>query len=264
MRKSHSPRIGITADFLDGQKNRRAPQPEAILFLPERYYRAVESAGGLPLVLPITSSATMLWQWIAQLDGLLVSGGDFDIDPNYYKETPIKGLGHIKHERTRFELDLIRLALKCDLPIFGICGGAQAINVALGGSLYQDIASQVPGAENHQQSAKKNIGGHRIQIRPGTQLQHIVKRHTLEVNTTHHQAVRRLGRGLVFNAIAEDGLIEGLESRRHSFVLGVQWHPEALYSKQSHQRRIFSHFISACEHHRSATKRRTLSTVRMP
>ena len=102
-------------------------------------------------------------------------------------------------------------------------------------------------AAEHQQSSKKETGGHQIQIQPGTQLQKIVKQQTLEVNTTHHQAVNRLGKGLVVNAIAEDGLIEGIESSRHSFVLGLQWHPEVLAAKNLYQRRIFSFFIDVCK-----------------
>jgi putative glutamine amidotransferase len=132
------------------------------------------------------------------------------------------------------------------VPLLGICGGAQTINVALGGSLYQDIASQLPNASKHQQGKKKETGGHRIQIEPSTRLRRIVRERILEVNTTHHQAVKQLGKGLVINATAEDGLIEGIESPNHSFVLGVQWHPEVLAFRYAHQRRIFSFFVSIC------------------
>ena len=127
----------------------------------------------------------------------------------------------------------------------------QAINVALGGSLYQDIATQLPNAVKHEQGTKRNRGGHPVLIHSGTRLKQIVQKRTLEVNTTHHQAVRRVGRGLVVNATAEDGLIEGLESSNHRFVLGVQWHPEILARKDPSQRRIFSSFISAAKrfHH---------------
>jgi putative glutamine amidotransferase len=141
--------------------------------------------------------------------------------------------------------------LNQDLPLLGICGGAQAINVALGGSLYQDIATQLPNATRHEQGVKRDKGGHPILIHSGTHLRQIVQRQTLKVNTTHHQAVRKVGKGLVVNATAEDGLIEGLESSNHRFVLGVQWHPEILARKDPSQRRIFSSFISAAKrfHH---------------
>jgi putative glutamine amidotransferase len=177
---------------------------------------------------------------------LVISGGNFDIHPSYYGEKPIREIGAIKEERTQFELEMTRLALKRDLPLLGICGGAQAINVVLGGSLYQDIAAQLPRASEHEQSKKKAIGGHKVSIAHGTRLEKILQRRTLEVNTTHHQAVKAVGTGLVINATADDGVIEGIESSRHSFVLGVQWHPEVLAPRVIAQRRIFSRFIETC------------------
>jgi len=253
MTSNHPPLIGITADLYAAQRNGNRTGQEASLFLPQRYCRAIEATGGLPVVLPATGSAIAPRRLIERIDGLVISGGNFDIHPSFYGEKPIKQIGAIKHERTEFELELTAWALRRDLPLFGICGGAQAINVALGGSLYQDIAAQLPDAGQHQKSAREDTGGHRIQIRRGTQLESIVKRRTLEVNTTHHQAVKRLGKGLVVNATAEDGLIEGIESSDHSFVLGVQWHPERLAAKNLHQRKIFSFFISTCKRLRRAT-----------
>ena len=245
MRKSSPPLIGITADLSEARP-RSATSHESTIFLPRRYCRAVESSGGIPFLLPFTRSRALMRQFINRLDGLLISGGAFDIHPGYYGERPIKEIGAIKEERTEFELEMTQLALKQDLPLLGICGGAQAINVVLGGSLYQDIAAQVPHADEHEQSKKKQIGGHKIIIQRGTRLENIVRRRTLEVNTTHHQAVKEIGKGLVVNATAEDGLIEGIESSRHSFVLGVQWHPEVLVLRSIPQRRIFLAFVRAC------------------
>jgi putative glutamine amidotransferase len=245
-RTAGAPLIGITADLLAPDSDASAKQ-EPTLFLPQRYCRAVQDAGGVPLILPTTTSVAAIRRLLEGVDGLLISGGNFDIHPSYYGEEPIEGLGEIKQQRTEFELQLVSLALRRDLPLLGICGGAQAINVALGGSLYQDIAIQVPGAGQHQQSARKQTGGHPVQIQPGTQLERIVQRRRLEANTTHHQAVKALGRGLVTNATADDGMIEGIESPRHVFALGVQWHPEALAPRNPHHRRIFSGFISICK-----------------
>lgn len=237
--------IGITADLdLNGENGRT--RLGRTLFLPDRYCRALEQAGGVPVILSPTSSRSVANRALDRLDGLVISGGNFDIHPSLYGERTIKGLGQIKAERTKFELNLTCVALKRDLPLLGICGGAQAINVALGGTLYQDIATQLPEAIEHQQSKKTFIGGHRIEIQVGTRLAKILRRRFLEVNTTHHQAVKRLGTGLVMNATAEDGLIEGIESARHSFVIGVQWHPEALAPKSLHQRKLFSVFVEAC------------------
>ena len=242
------PLIGITADLSAPNGNKSPTRPELTLFLPQRYCRAVEDAGATPIILPMTTSSAVKRQYLEQVDGLLVSGGNFDIHPSYYGEKPIEGLGDIKDSRTEFELDLTARALKQDMPVLGICGGAQAINVCLGGSLYQDIATQVPNAGQHEQGAKKNIGGHPVRIQSGTQLWRVIKRNSLEVNTTHHQAVKQLGKGLLVNATADDGLIEGIESSQHSFVLGVQWHPEVLAKTQVLHRRIFTAFVSSCRH----------------
>ena len=247
MKHNSPPLIGITADLAEPPQPSSHGARESTIFLPRRYCRAVENNGGMPMLLPFTRSRALMRQFIDRLDGLLISGGNFDIHPSYYGERPIKGIGAIKEERTEFELGMTHLALKRDLPLLGICGGAQAINVALGGSLYQDIATQAPHADQHEQGAKKEIGGHRVTIERGTKLANILRRRTLEVNTTHHQAVKEIGNGLVVNATAEDGLIEGIESLRHSFVLGVQWHPEVLAPRHIAQRRIFSFFIESCQ-----------------
>jgi putative glutamine amidotransferase len=243
-----APVIGITADLVepDGENTKHEPA----LFLPRRYWRAVQASGGVPLIVPYTNSPASIRRVVERVDGLLISGGNFDIHPSYYDEQPLNGLGEIKHERTDFELKLLSLALKADLPILGICGGAQAINVALGGSLYQDIAIQLPSAGEHQQSSRKETGGHRVKINRGTQLERILQRRTVEANTTHHQAVKALGRGLVVNATADDGMIEGIESPGHTFALGVQWHPEVLAPRYPTHRRIFAALISACRRFR--------------
>ena len=252
MSKNPPPSIGITADISEAPQRRFTASNEPTIFLPRRYNRAVEMSGAIPLLLPFTASRALMRQYIGRLDGLVISGGAFDIHPSYYNEKPIKEIGAIKGDRTKFELEMTHLALERDLPLLGICGGAQAINVALGGSLYQDIATQAPHANQHEQSAKKEIGGHKVIIARGTRLEKILRRRTLEVNTTHHQAVKEIGTGLVVNATAEDGLIEGIESLRHSFVLGVQWHPEVLASRHVPQRRIFTFFIESCRRaHRS-------------
>jgi putative glutamine amidotransferase len=238
--------IGITADFATADANGNGMRREATHFLPHRYCRAVETAGGIALILPALHSAAALKRILDLVDGLLVSGGDFDIHPSFYGEKPLPCLGVIKNERTKFELDLTAAALKRNLPVLGLCGGEQAINVVLGGTLYQDIPTQLPQAGNHQQSHRKQTGGHPIHVHGGTKLREILRRQSIEVNTTHHQAVKEPGQGLIVNATADDGLIEGIESDRHSFVLGLQWHPEVLAPRYRHQHRIFETFIDAC------------------
>jgi len=243
-RKSEPPVIGITPDI--ATRDTSANLKDANLFLSQRYNRAVLIAGGIPMVLPMIVARKILKKALDRLDGILVTGGNFDINPILYGEKPLEPLREIKKQRTQFELELISLALERDLPILGVCGGQQAINVVLGGSLYQDIARQVPHALEHEQTTPKVKSSHSINILPETKLHRIVRCKVLKVNTTHHQAVKDPGKGLITNATAKDGIIEGIESREHSFVLGVQWHPEFLMERNLPQRKIFSSFISAC------------------
>ncbi len=240
-----SPIIGITPDITSPGETSKFT--DSTLFVSQRISSAVLNAGGIPLILPLISSRRALKEALAQLDGVLVTGGNFDIHPHYYGETPRKGLGKPKETRTRFELELISLALEHTLPVLGICGGEQAINVAFDGSLYQDIATQVPTAMEHEQKGPKEHCAHPVRIVPGTRLHRIVGQDALDVNTTHHQAVNRFGKGLTSNATADDGIIEGIESLEHPFVLGVQWHPEYLTGGNAPQRKIFASLIVACK-----------------
>jgi putative glutamine amidotransferase len=239
------PLIGITADVSENPKDSQ-------LFIAERYLRAIERAGAIPIVLPATRSKATVARLLRVLNGLVVSGGNFDIHPSYYGEKPIPELGAIKAARTDFELAMTRAAIKRDLPVLGICGGAQAINVVLGGSLFQDIERQCSGARAHERSGRGKTAGHGIRIDTGSRLFAIFGRRDLKVNTSHHQAVKKLGRGLVVNARAGDGVIEGIESTEHRFVIGVQWHPEALALRQKLQRRLFSFFVKICRERTSA------------
>ncbi len=241
MKRRARPRIGITPDV-----SVSVTAKEPVTILQERYARAVELAGGVPLILPPLPSARTLRAMLDSLDGLVVSGGNFDIHPKFYGEKPIAALGQIKEDRTEFELGLIELALARDMPLLGICGGAQAINVALGGSLYQDIDAQRPQHIEHQRSELKDRGGHEVAIHEKTKLRKIVGKPVLEVNTTHHQAVKTPGKKLVVNATAEDGIVEGIESTAQRFVMGVQWHPEFLVHRDAAQRKIFAALVRAC------------------
>lgn len=247
MKGRKRPLVGITPDVSPARRT-NGKRREPLIVIQDRYARALEAAGAVPVVLPVLPSSRNINAMIDRLDGLLVSGGNFDIHPRFYGEKPIRSLGEIKEERTDFELGLIALALKRDMPLLGICGGAQAINVALGGSLYQDIDAQYPDRIEHQRSDIKDRGGHRIAIHEGTKLRKIVGRPSLQVNTTHHQAVKQPGKNLLVDASADDGIIEGIESAAHRFVVGVQWHPEFLVQRDAAQRKIFAAFVQACGH----------------
>ncbi|MGH7847114.1 MAG: gamma-glutamyl-gamma-aminobutyrate hydrolase family protein [Candidatus Binatia bacterium] len=241
--KKTVPFIGVTSDVRANPLTSFPPEP--IMFLAQRYTQALLSSGALPLVLPLGLSRPDLAQLLDRIDGILVTGGNFDVHPRFYGEDPAAALGEIKDERTEFELELITGALDRDMAVLGICGGEQAINVALGGTLYQDIRTQLPHALEHELGSLRADGGHSIHLTAGTRLHAIVMQDVLNVNTSHHQSVKQLGRGLALNAASEDGVIEGIESANHRFVVGVQWHPERLMKERS-QQRIFSAFVSAC------------------
>jgi putative glutamine amidotransferase len=249
MTRGTPPLIGITADIAGAVAPASAKPGDTAVFLPQRYLAAVERAGAVAVILSLNHAPSTVRHLLKILDGLVLSGGDFDIHPRYYGERPLAALGKIKSSRTDFELEITDKALKQDLPVLGICGGAQALNVALGGSLYQDIATQL-SASGVSEHTSKNPHGHEIRVEAGTRLFDILKRSHLNVNTRHHQAVRRLGRGLIVNAVADDGVIEGIESTEHDFALGVQWHPELLGPADARQRRIFSAFAAFCKKRR--------------
>ncbi len=251
-RREH-PVVGVTADIMI------SPDPshrfhEPVVFLAKRYTEALLACGAIPIILPPLSARSAIRALLEQLDGILISGGNFDIDPKIYGEEPYALLGEIKEERTQFELELVSLGVERDTAILGICGGEQAINVALGGSLYQDIRKQLPRALAHELGALRETGGHLIKMRAGTKLHRIVAKDLLEVNTTHHQSIKTVGRGLIVNATSEDGVIEGIESANHSFVIGVQWHPELLIHRDPEQQKIFTSFVSASRAARHPTK----------
>ena len=246
MTRGVPPLIGVTADISGGSADGAKSPKDATLLLPQRYLTAIVRAGAIPVVVSAPQAKSSLRQITTRLNGLVLSGGNFDIHPRYYGERPIRQLGEIKAARTEFELEMTAAALRRNLPILGICGGAQAINVALGGSLYQDIATQLPAAAAHERGGQPHAVDHPIRIEAGTRLFKILKRRNLRVNTTHHQAVKQLGRGLIINAVAADGVIEGIESTEHSFVLGVQWHPEVLAPRRKIHRRLFSSFVALC------------------
>lgn len=252
MTRGDPPLIGITADVSYHLGNAAKGPQSAALFLPQRYLAAIARAGAIPVVVAAPQAKSGLHHLIDRLNGLVLSGGNFDIHPRHYGEKAIKELGEIKRERTQFELGITTAALGRNLPILGICGGAQAINVALGGSLYQDITRQIPRAGAHEAGARPAAIRHSIRIEAGTRLFKILGRQKLSVNSTHHQSVKEPGRSLVINAVAADGVIEGIESIKHEFVLGVQWHPEVLAPRREIHRRLFSSFVAFCRRRRGA------------
>jgi|SRR5579884_1343660 len=207
----------------------------------ENYCSAVKHAGGLPMLLP--HDPELAESYLDRIDGLLVTGGGFDVDPALFGAPSRHPSVKTKDRRTAFELAAARGALARDMPVLGICGGEQLLAVALGGTLVQHIPDEIPGALPHRQPNPRHEPGHGVRIVPGTLLHRIAGADRLAVNSAHHQAVKTAGPGVVVDAVAEDGVVEGIEDPRRRFCLGVQWHPE--FELSDGDRRIFRAFVEA-------------------
>lgn len=208
----------------------------------QNYCASVDRAGGLPMLLPHSSKHASAY--LDTIDGLIVTGGHFDVDPKLFGATDRHDTVKLKGSRTDFELAITRAALDRDMPVLGICGGQQLLHVVLGGTLIQHIPDEVDGALAHEQPNARTEPGHTVRIEKNTLLHRIVETEELDVNSVHHQAAKDVPEGTVVNAIAPDGIIEGIEAPAHRFCLGVQWHPE--YGINSGDGRIFEAFIAAC------------------
>ncbi|MES2607525.1 MAG: gamma-glutamyl-gamma-aminobutyrate hydrolase family protein [Pseudomonadota bacterium] len=244
---SNKPRIGITLDFVDP-----AHQPEGAWFnlepwyaLRYRYATAVEMAGGLPLNL--SYHMNLIDDYVDILDGLLITGGGFDVDPMLYGAKTVHPTVLVKHSRTAFETALCKAFLAAGKPILGVCGGMQLLNVVFGGTLHQhlpDTFIKKDGLDvNHNPKMRAFLTAHNVTLIADTKLAALCSTDSYGVNSVHHQAVDRLGSGLKANAIADDTLIEAFESTEHSFVVGIQWHPEFLLSELDIN--IFKSFIES-------------------
>jgi len=212
--------------------------------LHENYMKALLKAGSIPLVLPFAKGAVEINEILAHIDGLMLTGGT-DVDPELFGEEPEPGLQKVDPKRDRFEKMLILEALQKDLPIFAICRGNQMLNVAAGGTLYQDIFS-LPNVLQHHQNAPRNHQSHHIQIYPGTQLSKLVTGQRWKVNSFHHQSVKDPAPGFQISAVSADGVTEAIESQQHQFVIGVQWHPSDLVDKDPNAAQLFASFVQAC------------------
>jgi putative glutamine amidotransferase len=210
------------------------------------YVEAVAITGGAPLLIPLNLDEGALRAIYERLDGLLLTGGE-DLHPRYYGEAIHEKCGQIDEARDMVELTLTRWALAEGLPIFAICRGIQVLNVAAGGTLYQDIASQVPGSLKHDcwPDHPRNYLAHQVTVNGDSYLAAVLGHRRIGVNSTHHQAVKDLAPSFRVAARATDGLIEAIEGHDHPFALGVQWHPEDLVEDAPSMRRLFEDFVSA-------------------
>jgi putative glutamine amidotransferase len=210
------------------------------------YIQAILDAGGLPVLVP-PAPEDVLRAIFARLDGLLLPGGG-DVAPTYYGEEPHSKLGSVEPERDDLELSMCRWALDEEKPVLAICRGIQVMNVAAGGSLYQDIPAQYATEITHASDPALPRGylAHTVALEPGSRLALLAGSAALSVNSWHHQALKRLGRGLAVSARAPDGIVEGVERPGHRFAVGVQFHPEDLYAADERVHRLFAGFVTAC------------------
>lgn len=213
--------------------------------LSDDYTQAVEFAGGIPVVIPYPTDELTLGDLVTRLDGLLLTGGE-DVDPTNYGEEPHLGLGNVVPERDKLEIALAQMTRGQGKPILGICRGMQLVNVAYGGTLYQDLNRQHKGHIQHSQKAARNHLSHRVKLDGKSKL---VKcfggETTIKVNSFHHQAVKTVAPTLKAVAWDAEGLIEGIESKEGPFVLAVQWHPENLWRDDSQVLGLFRALVDA-------------------
>ena len=216
----------------------------------QTYVHAVARAGAAPLLIPPLADKALLRTLYELLDGLLLSGGE-DVDPAYYGEPRHEKCVLVSHDRDETELALVRWAVDDEKPLLAICRGIQVLNVALGGSLYQDIQAQVRDGDRHDwhPGYPRNRLSHTVIVAPQTRLAHILGTTSLLVNSLHHQAIKDVAPGLTVAARAPDDLIEAVEVEGHPFAIGVQWHPEELaaISRDVRSQRIFDALVEACQ-----------------
>ncbi len=241
-REVRRPVIGITGDVMESSTGTRHAVRDS-------YVSAIVNAGGIPLLIPATGNLEVTYSLYRLADGLLFTGGN-DIDPSVYGEqldgTEVLG---ISENRDITELQLARWALSDDWPVLGICRGQQLLNVAAGGTLYQDIPADLPQSEvDHRGSTytgDRGLYSHEVKIEPSCGLAGIFGETAFMVNSLHHQGVKRVGDGLKVVGVAPDGMAEALEGPGHRWLYTVQWHPEELWRKQSAATNLFKAFVEA-------------------
>lgn len=232
------PVIGITSNF---KKNGRLN-----CTLNQDYVCAVNNAGGIAIILPIVTDEHLLDDYIQTVDGLIFSGGE-DISPLLYAENAIKEIGTVCLDRDKCEMGLFNRAFARKLPVLGICRGMQLINVALGGTLYQDIKTQIDNSLEHRSKEEDvNKPYHNVQVTEDGKLYKMIEQKEFGVNSFHHQSLKDIGKGLKVTAFSPDRVIEGIESTNTDFLIGLQWHPEKLINDYPMFENIFRDFIMAC------------------
>lgn len=242
------PVIGITTQTLHSIDGIPGDLP-ASWVMNQRYFHAVTAVGGVPWMVPLLDDdLATLREIFHRLDGVLIPGG-VDMDPATFGERPHPRLGRIDPARDTVEVTLARWSIEAGKPLLGLCRGIQVLNVAMGGSLYQDVEAERPGSIKHDYfptaGFERDHLAHEVAVAEGSRLAQAVGTGRVAVNSMHHQGIRTLAPGLVPTAVAPDGLVEAVESANGQFLVGVQWHPEALMDRHPAMHRLFESFIRA-------------------
>ena len=209
------------------------------------YMNGIIEAGGIPIMLPLTTDKETISQMMDGIDGVLLTGGH-DVDPKLYGEEPIPECGAPCKERDSMEKELLDQAIKRDMPVLGICRGIQFMNAALGGSLYQDLPKQHPSSVEHHQTPPYDVPVHEVTIAEDSPLYALLGSKKISVNSYHHQAIKEMAECLKAMAVADDGIIEAVEIPGRKFIWGLQWHPEFAYLKDENSMMIFEEFVKKC------------------
>jgi putative glutamine amidotransferase len=233
------PIIGLTCQY-DSTINRGVNRINC------EYISAVLEAGGMPLVIPNLQSTGDIEMYLNVIDGIIFTGGE-DVSAHYFGEEPVKEITEVSRDRDMTEMALFEKAYEKGIPIFGICRGMQLINIALGGNIYQDIYTQVPGVHGHSCEISLQEGYHSINITRNSIVYEIFGKEKLLVNSLHHQALKNLGKDLKITAKAPDGIIEAIESTNEKFILGLQFHPETMAMKYKEFVKPFKYFVDKCK-----------------
>jgi putative glutamine amidotransferase len=241
--RSNKPIIGITLSQAKEVPNRRWPMRKGFDYLKRDYHEAIINSGGIPALFPITKDKKLIKHYIDSIDGLLITGGN-DMDPKFFGQKPHHKAKIDPIERDTFDLTSCEYALNAGMPVLGLCRGHQVLNVVYGGTIYQNL-SCIPGKTlNHTDPGEAGHSFHKVKIDKKSKLYKIIKREIVEVNSSHHQVVDKIGSGLKVSAFAPDGIIEGLENPGSEFIISVQWHPESIFARE-HSRKLFRAFIKS-------------------